>query len=201
MPDFLSNASMRIALAILVVLMGAVFFWQPLQMVLSGARVTNDFVLQTAGGTVDTKTLRGKVLAVVFGYGKCGDVCAKRLASTIKAYDSLAAAERSQVKMIMVTVDPERDTPEGIAKYAAGIHAGLVGVTGKPEEIKAVADAFGADYRKFSTPDGDYVMEVSALTYLIGADGKFVSVLNEALPVEKVAAALRARLPSVLPPS
>lgn len=191
---------MKVALAILVVLMAAVFFWRPLSMVMSDVRVTNDFVLQTAEGALDSKGLRGKVLAIIFGYAGCGEACAGRMGQFAKAYEMLSASERSQVKPILISVDPERDTPARIKQYAAGIHADLTGATGKAEEIKAVADAFAADYRKFESQAGDYAIQVSALTYVVDADGRFVAVLNESTSPEKVAAALRARLPGLLPP-
>lgn len=200
MPNFLSNAVLKVALAILVVLLGAVFFWQPLKMVLSGARSTNDFVLQTADGALDTRNLRGKVLAVVFGYAGCGERCANRMAGIVKAYESLAASERDQVRMILVSVDPESDTPTRIRDYARSIHAGMLGATGKPEEVKAVADAFGADYKKFEPKNGEVFIEVSPLTFIVAADGRFISVLNEGIPADRAAAALRAGLPPVLPP-
>ena len=187
-------------IALFVVLLGAVFFWQPIKATFSNVSVTNDFVLQTADGALDTKTLRGKVLAIVFGYAHCDAPCADHLAQTAKAYDLLNAGERSQVKMILVSVDPERDTPAGIKEYASRIHPDMVGATGKAEEIKAVADAFSVDYQKYQPTGGDYAVAVRPLTYIVDADGRFASVLNEALTVEKTAAALRAKLPATLPP-
>lgn len=191
---------MKVALAVLVVLLGGVFFWQPLQATFSGTTVTNDFVLQTADGAVDTRQLRGKVLALVFGSANCGAACAQRIAKTTQAYDMLSAAERAQVKLILVTVDPQRDTPARIGDYARGIHRDLTGATGKAEEIKAVTDAFSADFHRFELAGGDYGVTASALTYVIAPDGRFVSVLHETVPPEKIAAALRARLPALLPP-
>lgn len=188
-------------LAVFVVLLGAVFFWQPIKATFSGVSITNDFVLQTADGTLDTKSLRGKVLAIVFGYANCDAPCTNHVAETAKAYDMLNAGERSQVRMILVSVDPERDTSAGIKEYASRIHPEIIGATGKPEEIKAVADAFSVDYQKYQPQGGSgYAIAVRPLTYIVDADGRFVSVLNETLPVEKTAAALRARLPATLPP-
>lgn len=191
---------MKFALAVLVVLMGAVFFWQPLSMVTSNTSIVNDFVLQTADGALDSKRLRGKVLAITFAYANCGERCSARLAKTVAAYDKLAAAERGGVSMILISVDPERDSPAAIARYAKSIHPDFVGATGKPAEIQALAAAFAADYRRFETPDGGYIVEPSPMTYVVAPDGRFVSVLSEAIPADKGAAALRSRLPAVRPP-
>lgn len=201
MPDFLSNTSMKVALAILVVLMGAVFFWQPLKMVLSGTRVTNDFVLQTADGPFDTRTQRGKALAIVFAYAGCGDACKPRLTAAAKAFDQLGAAERNQARLLLITVDPEHDTPARIRDYAKGIHPEMIGATGAPADVKAIADAFGADYKALDTRDGSTVIQCSPLTFIVDADGRFVSVLNESIPTERAAASLRGAMQRVMPPS
>jgi len=197
----MSNLVLKVALAVLVVMLGAVFFWQPLKMVMSGARATYDFVLQTADGPLDTKNMRGKVLAIVFGYADCGERCAGNLAATVNAYGSLNAAERDQVQMILVSVDPEHDTPVRIGEYAKRIHPALRGATGKPEEVKEVADAFGADYKTLAPKDGAIFIELRPLTFIVAADGRFISVLNAGIPVEKAAAAMRAGLARVAPPA
>ncbi|MDO8932920.1 MAG: SCO family protein [Rhodocyclaceae bacterium] len=194
------NLIIKIAIASFVVLMGAVFFWQPIKMTFSNVRVTNDFVLQTTTGTLDSKALRGKVLLVLFGYASCGEPCAARLARLGGGLDQLSAREREQVKVIVVSVDTERDTPARIADYAKKAHPEFIGATGKADEVKALTEAFGADNQKFSPKDGSTVVEVSQFTYLVAPDGRFVSVLNEATAPEKVAAALRARIPGLLPP-
>ena len=197
----MSNLLMKVALAIFVVLLGAVFFWQPISATFSNASITNDFILQTTDGALDSKRLRGKVLAIVFGYAGCDAPCTNRLTKAVKAYEALNAQERGQVRMVLVSVDPEHDTPARIAEYARRIHPDMVGATGKPEEVKAVAEAFAANYQKFEMKDGGYAIEVSPLTYIVAPDGRFVSVLNEAIAVDKAAAALRARIPATaLPP-
>lgn len=197
---FTNDPVLKGALAILVVLMGAIFFWQPLKMTYSNVSIANDFVLQTTQGTLDTKSLRGKVLAIVFGHANCSSACTDRIGRTVKAYSMLEGAERSQVRMILVSVDPEHDTPARIAEYARGIHADLIGATGKPEEVKAITDAFAADTKRFPSPDGGEIIEASPLICVVDANGRFVAVLNADQPPEKIAAALRGRLPSVLPP-
>ncbi len=194
------NLTVKISLAILVVLLAAVFFWQPLTMVTSKVSITNDFVLQTAKGYLDSRQLRGKVLAIAFASASCGAPCTARLGKLAQAYELLNLAERDQVRMILVSVDPEHDTPARIAEYAGSISRDMIGGTGNPEEIMAMADKFGADYRKAEPKGGSAFVEVSALAYIVDMDGRFVSVLNEMVTPEKMAAALRQRLPVTLPP-
>ena len=193
------NLFFKGAIVTFVIMMAAVFFWQPISMTFSNAPITNDFVLQTADGALDSKTLRGKVLALVFAHAGCDAACTGRLAKVARAHDMLGAAERSQVMMIAVSVNPAQDTPAAISAYARKVHPNFVGVTGKPEEIKAVTDAFAVNVINQKLPDGSQVIEASPLTYLVGPDGRFVSVLNEVVAEAQVAAALRKHLPTLLP--
>lgn len=190
----------KVGLAGLVVLMGAVFFWQPIKATFSGATVTNDFVLESSEGAVDSKALRGKVVALTFAYAGCGERCAARHANLARAYEALTSGERARVATIIVSVD-DRDTPASMAAAAKKVHPDFIGATGKTEAVKAVADAFGANFQKHILSDGSVSIDVSPLVFVIDAEGKFVAVLNETMTPEKIAASLRARLPSALPAS
>lgn len=192
----MKNALMTIFLAIFVLLMAAVFLWQPLSMPFSKAKIAADFILQTSEGALDSKTLHGKVLALFFGYASCGDECGSRLEKLKKAYEMLHPGDRAQVRVIVVSVDPEKDTPARIGEYARGIQKDFIGATGKPEEIKTMADAFAVNYVKQSLADGSYIVQTSPMIYIVDAEGKFASVLNDNLSTEKVAEALRARVPT-----
>lgn len=188
----------KVGLAGLVVLMGAVFFWQPIKKTFSGATYTNDFVLESTDGVLDTKAMRGKVLAVTFGYAACGDACAERLGRAARAYGQLSSGERSRVAMVLVSVD-DRDTPAAIAAAAKKAHPEFIGARGKPEDIKAIADSFGVNYQKHQLSDGSTSISVSPMIFVIDADGKFASVISESSEPEKIAASLRAKLPAAMP--
>ena len=192
---------MKGAIALFIVLMGAVFFWQPLSAIFSTVTVVNEFLLQTADGVIDSKTLRGKVVALVFAHADCGAPCAGRLNKLTKAYEALNPGDRGYVKMIVVSVDPQRDTSARMAVYAKSIHPELIGATGKPEEITALAEAFAANVTRHTLGDGSQALEIAPLIHLVDADGHFTAVLGEGVPTEKMTAALRARVPTNLPPA
>lgn len=194
------NLVVKIAIVTFVIMMAAMFFWQPISMTFSNAPVTNDFVLETADGALDSKALRGKVLTLAFAHAGCEGACKDRLAKLARAYEMLSASERSRTTMVLVSVNPQQDTPAAIGAFAKSIHPGLVGATGKPDDVKAVTDAFAVHVINQKLPDGSQAIDASPLTYLVGPDGRFVAVLNETLPEEKVAAAMRKHLPVMLPP-
>lgn len=188
------------AIAVFVVLMAAVFLWRPLTLPFSGAVVKNAFVLQGAAGPVDSSALHGKVVAVVFAYARCPETCTLRMKKLVRAYEALNLGERGHVKLVLISADPERDTPAQIHEYATRLHPDIIGLTGTPEQIQAVADGFTAVLQKSETSNGDYQMAISPLIHIVDAEGNFVSVLNENLPEEGITRVLRARIPTKLPP-
>ncbi len=158
----------------------------------AGAPVGGDFVLQSAAGPFDTKTVRGKVLLLFFGYTNCPDVCPTFLGNGAQALNRLSAAERAKVQLVFVGVDPERDTPAGLKEYTAFFHPEMLGVTGTPAAIAAVAKLYGAAYVKQPVrPDGGYAVDHSAQTYVVGPDGRLAATLYVGTPVDKVVDTVR----------
>jgi protein SCO1/2 len=151
-----------------------------------------DFVLQSAAGPVDTKALRGNVLLIYFGYVNCPDICPMSMAAGAAALNALTPAERTRTRMIMVSVDPERDTPAGLKDYVAYFHPAMIGAVGTPAETAAIAKSFGAGYQRQPTrPDGTYAVDHSSQTYVVGSDGKLMELLPLGIPTDKVVAAVR----------
>jgi protein SCO1/2 len=160
-----------------------------------GAPTGGDFVLRSADGPVDTRALRGKVLLVYFGYTHCPDVCPASLAAAAQALHTLSAEERPKVRLIMVSVDPERDTPARLKEYAAYFHPEMIGVTGTPEEIAAAARSFGAGYiRQPARPDGSYAVDHTTRTYVVAPDGRLAASLELNAPADKYLETVRGLL-------
>lgn len=92
------------------------------------------------------------VTLVFFGFTQCPDVCPITMARLAKIYADLGEPE--DVRVVMVTVDPETDTPEVIARYAAGFHPDFVGLGGSNPQIAVAARAFYVGYA--SIGDGQF---------------------------------------------
>lgn len=151
-----------------------------------------DFVLQSADGPVDSRTLRGKVLLVYFGYTHCPDICPASLSAGGQALNALSPAERARVSLLMVSVDPERDSLAHLKEYTAFFHPEMRGVTGTADEIAALARAFGAGYIKQpAKADGSYAVDHTVSTYVVGTDGKLAAVLDLGAPTEQLVATIR----------
>jgi protein SCO1/2 len=151
-----------------------------------------DFVLQTADGPLDSKTLRGKVLLVYFGYTNCPDVCPASLAAGGNALKALSPEERKKVRLVMISVDPDRDSVRHLKEYTAFFHPEMVGATGTPEEIAALAKAFGAGYiRQPARADGSYAVDHTTSTYVVGPDGRLAQVIDLNAGSDAIVAAVR----------
>lgn len=192
----------RALIALIVLLaaatVGLALFWQPGP---AGAPAATgpaggDFVLQSADGPVDTRSLRGKVVLVYFGYTYCPDICPTSLSIDAQALGQLSAAELAQVKLVFVSVDPQRDTPARLKDYAQFFHPNIVGVTGTPEQIAAAARLYGAAYARQDVGSAGYVVDHSSWTYVVAPDGRLVGRLAHATPAAEVAAEIRRWLPA-----
>jgi protein SCO1/2 len=116
------------------------------------------------------KNLRGKVLAITFIFASCADSCPMLTATMAIMQDRLGTAFGPDVHFVSITVDPERDTPEVLKRYAVSHrvnHAGWSFLTGTPAEIRDVARRYGIYYSK--TPQGD--LEHTFLTSLVDPAG------------------------------
>jgi protein SCO1/2 len=148
------------------------------------------------GATVTNRTWLGRVVVLTFGYRSCPDICPTQLQTIAQSLDLLGHAAAS-VQPLFVTVDPARDTPDKLASYTGQFDPRIIGLTGTEPQIAAMAHAFRASYRKEPTVggDGDYVMDHSAMIYLIDPDGRTAAVLEPDTQAEALAAAIRPLLP------
>jgi protein SCO1/2 len=90
---------------------------------------------------------------------------------------------------VFITVDPERDTPPTIGQYVKLFDERLVGLTGTPAEIAAMARAYRVYYAKARPKGSDtYLMDHSSFSYLVGPDGRFRSLIRPGLTAEAMAA-------------
>ncbi len=144
------------------------------------------------GTTVTDETYRGKWLLVFFGYTSCPDICPTTLFEIAAAVEELGA-DAAELQPIFITVDPERDTPEVMGKYTGSFHPRIVGLTGSPQQIAAVAREYGAYSARGKTGAGaeDYVVDHSTYIYIMSPEGKFVRGLDPDTPPGRIADTLR----------
>ena len=134
----------------------------------------------TQGGTFTQDDLRGTPSLIFFGYTFCPDVCPTTLAETT-AWRSQLGLSPEELRIIFVTVDPARDTLDVVKGYVEGFDPSIIGLVGDEEQtdaIKAAFGAFGERAEGFAADDPYYLVDHTALTFLIGADGAFEGTVS-----------------------
>jgi protein SCO1/2 len=143
------------------------------------ADIGTDFELTASGGTrISLKDYRGKIVIVFFGYTSCPDVCPTGL-STLKQVINKLGKDSEQLQVLLITVDPERDSAERLREYVTYFHPDFVGLTGTQNEIARVAKKYLTEFRKEPpSPGGSYQVNHSAFFYLLDRQGR-VRVLHD----------------------
>ena len=148
-------------------------------------------LIDHTGKRVTDADFRGKYMLVYFGFTFCPDVCPAGLQLMGAALDAVGA-KASRVTPLFITVDPERDTPEQLARYVPSFHPRLIGLTGSLPEIQAVAKAYRVYYQKVKDErsSAPYTMDHTSIIYLMDPQGGFVTHFTHATPLATIVAAL-----------
>jgi protein SCO1/2 len=146
------------------------------------------------GRTVTERDFAGRPKLVFFGFTHCPDVCPTTLTEISTRFAKIGpAADRLQV--LFITADPERDTPELMALYLQSFDPRIVGLSGTREQIDAVMKAYGAVGKRVETSSG-YNVDHTASVYMIGADGRFMGLIDHHEAEEMAIAKMRRLLAS-----
>lgn len=133
-----------------------------------------EFALNSSkGGTFTQNDLVGTPTLLFFGYTFCPDVCPTTLAETT-AWRAKLGLTPDQLRIVFVTVDPDRDTPEMVKSYVEGFDPSIIGLVGDQAATDQVKSAFGVFSEKAGDVDSEfYLVNHTALTFLIDKEGKF----------------------------
>lgn len=150
---------------------------------LAGSGVGGPFALIDQNGrAVTDRDFAGEYRLIYFGYTFCPDVCpldTQKMAAALRALEQSNPAKAAKVQPLFITVDPARDTPAVLAEYVRQFHPRLIGLTGSQAQIDAARKAFKV-YAQRAGPAGakDYLVDHSAMIYLMGPDGAPIAFLN-----------------------
>ncbi|KAB1074291.1 SCO family protein [Methylobacterium planeticum] len=136
---------------------------------------------------------RGKILIVYFGFAACPDVCPTDLTEIGRAL-TLLGPDGEAIQPIFVTLDPERDTAALLAEYVPSFHPRLIGLTGSPEAIRQMADAYKVFFEKVERPDGGYTIDHSAFIYLMDRSGNYLGFFPPGTSAERMLAIIEPHL-------
>ncbi|MCM2343520.1 MAG: SCO family protein [Alphaproteobacteria bacterium] len=151
-------------------------------------------LLNHHGQNVSHRDFTGSFRLMFFGFTYCPDVCPtelKRLALVLQGL----GAEADKITPILVTIDPERDTPAVLKDYLARFDERFIGLTGSVEQIKHMEKLFKVYAARNDDPTlSDYMMNHSALVYLIGPDDRVLHLFHSQDTPEEMIAVLRKAL-------
>lgn len=150
-------------------------------------RDPGEFSLIDHNGEPFTATsLDGKWTLLFFGFTNCPDICPTTMSFLADLHKQLESTEAEDTQVVLVTVDPARDTVEQLASYVPYFDPSFVGVTGEFIEILKFTRKFNAPFRKVTEPDGSYQIDHSANVVLINPRGDFHGFFRAPLDMAKV---------------
>ena len=131
----------------------------------NGSRITDDF-------------LKGNFTLVYFGFTYCTDICPITLDIIVEAIDSLPNKSKDKVKVLFVTLDPERDNSETLSSYLLNYQPYVTGATGSLKQVENAANKFLVTYEKINSEDNDYSIGHSGYIYLMDKEGQYINHFN-----------------------
>jgi protein SCO1 len=180
---------------LLIVVIGlALFSLRPYEfhgMILQSPTQAGDFQLTGDNGQpVALSDFSGKIVLLYFGYTICPDVCPTTLADLHVARKTLGK-RADQVQVLMVTVDPERDTVEVLSQYIPHFDPSFIGLTGSLDQITQIATNYGVYFekRKVNSALG-YLIDHTATVMVIDRKGYVREVFPYGTPAKDIAADL-----------
>ncbi len=148
------------------------------------ARTIADFhLVDEAGQPFSEAQLRGRPTLVFFGFTHCPDVCPTTLA---KLAQVKKAGSILDLRVLFVSIDPQRDTPPLLSQYVHAFDPQFVGLTGNPDAIRKIAADFQVAVARVELPGGDYTMDHSAAVFLLDDRAREVAVFTPPFDVKQI---------------
>ena len=148
-----------------------------------------EVLIDQSGAPFRATRLAGRPYALFFGFTHCPDICPTTLLQMSNLLQQLGT-DADRVAIILVTVDPERDTAEVLKNYLTSFDARIIALTGAPDQIKSVAKAWNAVYDRIDEGNNSYTIAHSAHVYLMDRSDQQRGTLNfqedEALQLRKL---------------
>ncbi|WP_461483289.1 SCO family protein [Porticoccus sp.] len=137
-------------------------------------RKFSDFQLTDHHGQPFTQeNLKGKWTLIFFGFTHCPDICPTTMAAAARMYAALDEDERENLQVLLISLDPERDTPEQLAKYVPYFNSDFIGVSGNQHVLLKLATELNVAFSKVDLDNGDYTIDHSGNLVLINPYGHY----------------------------
>jgi protein SCO1/2 len=160
--------------------------------VIQSPKLDKNFALTGPDGKqVNLRDYRGQAVLLYFGYTFCPDVCPATMVELAQAIELLGTDGR-KAQVIMISLDPERDSPQSLEKYVTHFDPSFIGITGTDDEVAAVATQYGIFYEKHEgTVATGYLIDHTASVVVIDPDGYLRLIYPFGTPAEDIAEDIR----------
>lgn len=148
----------------------------------------SDFALTRGdGSSFQLSSMRGDIVLLFFGYTSCPDVCPTTLAELNQALEKIDDSDAARVKVVFVTVDPDRDTPEKIQTYVDHFNSDFIGLSGKETDLARVWNDYGVIREIVDEPTASgYIVDHTARVTMIDGDGNLRVSFGFDAPVDDI---------------
>lgn len=145
--------------------------------------VGGNFTLYDANGPVSLSDFNGEVVVLYFGFTQCQLVCPTSMTTMSTAFNRLTDSAQQRTRGILITLDPETDSPQVLQTFTQKFHDRIVGLWGSPTKIDKVIE----QYAVFSDPDSD-MSEIrhTSRYYIIDTSGNVVDVMRHSTTVNEL---------------
>ncbi|MGH8217975.1 MAG: SCO family protein [Steroidobacteraceae bacterium] len=149
-------------------------------------------LIDQSGAPFTQASLPGEPSIITFGFTHCPDVCPATLAMLARVSRT---AHMPPVRVIFISVDPQRDTPHVLGRYVSAFDPRFIALTGSPAAIRALAGRLGVAYERVALPGGDYTIDHTAVAFLLDAKGRVAAIFTAPFDAARFAHDLRRAAP------
>lgn len=148
----------------------------------------SDFSIKKDSGAFVLSELKGKVVALYFGFTFCPDVCPTMLSTLSAIRKKLPSDLKKQFQIVFITVDPQRDTQEKIDKYTAFFDREIIALRTDIAKTTEIAKSFGVKFKKFfpQKDSKNYVIDHTTYAILIGKNNQIVDFIPHGDEVDNI---------------